>query len=57
MGIIHCDFKPDNILTEKRADTNFKEDDLLEMIKHFYLIDYGLSKKYLNDDGHHIEND
>ena len=43
LGYVHNDIKLDNILV------GFKDPSLL------YLIDFGLSSQYLNEDGSHIE--
>jgi serine/threonine protein kinase len=56
-GIIHCDFKPDNILIGDGWPNNFKNDDLLDCSNPFYLIDYGLAKKFIDENGVHIEID
>ena len=42
-GFIHRDIKPDNILFEERNSNQVK------------LIDFGLSKKYLDKNNNHIE--
>ena len=47
-GYIHCDIKPDNIMIG-----NFKVDPSLK--NKLYLIDFGLSKRYLDDDGNHVK--
>ena len=43
MGYVHNDLKLDNILT------GYKDPSII------YLIDFGLSCRYLNDDGSHVE--
>jgi serine/threonine protein kinase len=53
LGIVHCDIKPDNILTQrvplnKKANNSY-EYHLTELI----LIDYGISATYLNSEGSH----
>lgn len=47
-GYIHCDIKPDNIMIG-----NFKVDPSLK--SKLYLIDFGLSKRYLDENGNHVE--
>jgi casein kinase 1 len=47
-GYIHCDLKPDNIMIG-----DFKED--LKNMNKIYLIDFGISNKYLDDEGNHIK--
>ena len=46
-GYIHCDIKPDNIMI---GDGN-KD---CELKKQIYLIDFGISQKYLDENGDHI---
>jgi serine/threonine protein kinase len=53
-GIIHCDFKPDNILISDHRTNPFLIDDLLDCSNPFYLIDYGLAKKFIDENGVHI---
>ncbi len=46
-GLIHCDIKPDNILIgDKKINS--------KSINQLYLIDYGISQKYLDEDGNHL---
>ncbi len=45
LGICHRDIKPQNILLEK--DEGFQSK--------IYLVDFGLSKQFLNDKGRHIK--
>lgn len=47
-GYIHCDIKPDNIMIG-----NYKED--MKNMNQIYLIDFGISSKYMDDDGNHIK--
>lgn len=43
-GYIHCDIKPDNIMIgDFERDPNLK--------KKIYLIDFGISHKYMDDQG------
>jgi len=43
LGYVHCDLKPDNILTgSEKTDTNI------------YLVDFGLAHYYLNSSGRHM---
>ena len=46
-GYIHCDIKPDNIMIG-----DFTKDS--KLVNRLYLIDFGISQKYLNDDGTHM---
>ena len=46
-GYIHNDIKPDNIMIG-----NFKKDAKLK--KDIYLIDFGISKSYLDKNGEHV---
>ena len=46
-GYIHCDLKPENIMIG-----DFEFDDKLK--KNIYLIDFGMSERYLDDNGHHV---
>jgi len=48
MGYIHMDIKPDNILI---GTDNMKSLDS----SLFYLIDFGISKKYIDEEGNHIK--
>ena len=43
-GYVHCDLKPDNILIGQNEDSNM-----------IYLIDFGLSHCYLDEDGDHLD--
>jgi casein kinase 1 len=43
LGYIHRDLKPENICTDLKKNSD-----------KIYLIDFGLSKKYIEDDGKHI---
>ena len=46
-GFIHCDIKPDNIMIgDYTVDNN--------NVNKIYLIDFGISQKYLSDDGSHL---
>lgn len=47
-GYIHCDLKPDNIMIG-----DFKEN--LQNMNKIYLIDFGISNKYLDEMGCHIK--
>ena len=47
IGYIHCDLKPDNVLIGS-PDINSKN------ARTLYLIDFGVSKRYRNDNGSHI---
>ena len=47
-GYIHCDLKPDNIMIG-----NYKLDS--ELKSKLYLIDFGISQKYLDEEGKHIK--
>lgn len=47
-GYIHCDLKPDNIMIG-----DYKKD--LRLMNKIYLIDFGISQKYLDLDGNHIQ--
>ena len=42
IGFIHRDIKPDNFLIDNKN------------LKNIYMIDFGLIKKYIKDDGQHI---
>jgi serine/threonine protein kinase len=56
IGIIHCDLKPDNILTHReKSSKDLGMNELFDSSKPFYLIDYGISKKFQDDYGDHIE--
>jgi serine/threonine protein kinase len=57
MGVLHCDLKPDNILTFKEKENCYKIDDLLDISKAFILIDYGISQKYKDEGGNHLKED
>ena len=46
-GYIHCDLKPDNVMIG-----NGLED--IENLKKIYLIDFGISMRYLDEEGNHI---
>jgi serine/threonine protein kinase len=50
-GIIHCDFKPDNVLigSDKSAMGNKSIELNINKEDPFYLIDYGISQRYLNE--------
>ena len=48
-GILHCDIKPSNILYGNFTNDNILEKDSL------YIVDYGLSKKFLNNNNKHSE--
>ncbi len=54
MGVLHCDLKPDNILTERAAGDKFEIADLLNIERPFVLIDYGLSLKFIDEKGNHV---
>lgn len=45
LGYVHCDIKPDNIMTGS--------DNSLDSL---YLIDFGKTRKYLDSDGKHLPN-
>ena len=47
IGYIHCDIKPDNIMIG-----NYNEDE--SEINKLYLIDMGISQRYLDNEGNHI---
>ena len=47
VGFIHCDIKPDNIL----IGDYMKEEKLKNKL---YLIDFGISHNYLDDEGNHV---
>lgn len=47
-GYVHCDIKPENIMIG-----DFEKDP--ELKKKIYLIDFGISHRYLDDNGNHIE--
>ena len=44
IGYVHCDLKPDNILIGQRDEQST-----------IYLIDYGLSHYYLDEEGNHMD--
>jgi len=47
-GYIHCDLKPENIMIgDFEKNPEFKKD--------IYLIDFGISQKYIDDQGRHIK--
>jgi serine/threonine protein kinase len=50
VGVIHCDIKPDNILIG--TDDKNSEDQ-----KVIYLIDFGISQYYLDNNGCHVKPD
>jgi serine/threonine protein kinase len=52
LGFIHCDLKPDNILFGK--NNNFMKEEATDYENKLYLIDYGLSIKYIDENGEHI---
>jgi serine/threonine protein kinase len=54
-GIIHCDFKPDNILISDGRTDFILIDDLLDCSNPFYLIDYGLARRFIDENGVHVE--
>ena len=47
IGYIHCDIKPDNIMI---GDTKKNP----SMINKLYLIDFGITQKFLDKDGKHL---
>jgi serine/threonine protein kinase len=47
LGFVHGDLKPQNILLSKDLGND----------QNIYLIDFGISQSYLNDDGSHIDLD
>jgi len=55
IGIIHRDIKPDNILMNKHI-TNINDFDTINEIKDIkvFLIDFGLSKYYIDEERHHL---
>ena len=46
-GYIHCDLKPDNIM----IGDYIKDPKLMNKI---YLIDFGISQKYVDNQGNHL---
>lgn len=48
IGYIHLDIKPDNILIGSGEKHN-------EKAKMLYLIDFGVTRKYKNTDGSHVQ--
>jgi serine/threonine protein kinase len=57
-GIIHCDLKPENIMTEKDTNLNYSNiNAILNIPNPFKLIDFGLSQKYKDEVGNHIKID
>jgi len=60
LGYVYNDIKPDNILIGNKAlrslkkKTQITEEDLSEYSR-LKLIDFGLVTRFLDDDGHHIE--
>lgn len=49
VGFIHLDIKPDNIML-KSDDLSSSDSSLI------YLIDFSVSKKYIDERGFHFEN-
>lgn len=50
LGFVHCDLKPNNILTSFKSDSNqlLKIDSLQ---KNVFIIDFGLAERYIDDNG------
>ena len=49
LGYLHLDLKPDNILIKSPDYSIWESSSVL------YLIDFGISKKFVQDDGSHIK--
>ena len=48
MGIVHLDIKPENVCLELSDFTDHRSSFL-------HLIDFGISRRYLDDDGIHVD--
>ena len=50
-GYLHNDLKPDNIVIGKRSGNNSNDGPFRKL----YLIDFGLTTRYLDNTGEHIK--